>query len=78
MSTLHCNQYRGADDILNGVKEVPNNKYSRVSELLSPLVLFKIDHNRGLAVILSTRTTRLTGFVLYEYDLNSELTLLLV
>ena len=28
--------------------------YSRVSEIRSPLVLSKIEHNRGLTVILST------------------------
>ena len=39
-------------------------EYSGVSEILSPLVLFKIDHNRGLTVILSHTSTKFCTFVL--------------
>ena len=38
--------------------------YSRVSEIRSPLALSKIDHNRELTAILSTRSTNFTTFVL--------------
>ena len=40
--------------------------------------LKEIDYNRGFTVILSTRQTENTGFVLSKSDLNSELTVFLV
>ena len=51
---------------------------SAISELRSPLVLFKIDNNRGLTIGQSPRSTEFTDFILCENDLNSESTVFLV